>query len=179
MPQIDCESRRTGASDLAGCCVRLLEAAGSKHEDATLVADTLVESNLRGIDSHGVARLPHYLRRLKLGSINARPRLAMSDLGPATGRVDGDHGLGQLAMCRAAEEAVRLARSAGAGWVAVCNSSHCVPPHWQGRRRAHVGSPLGATRRWSRLVPEPPPTNDAFAKLRRYASAMFQVPVAK
>jgi ureidoglycolate dehydrogenase (NAD+) len=99
--------------------------AGLKEEDAALVARSLVESNLRGIDSHGVARLPHYLNRIRHGSIKPQPNIQVHKHAAALARVDGDHGMGQLAMQRATEEAILLARESGAGWVAVENSTHC------------------------------------------------------
>ena len=65
------------AEALKQFCRNLLAAAGLSHADAELVADSLVEANLRGIDSHGVARLPHYLARLAQGSIKPRPQMNM------------------------------------------------------------------------------------------------------
>jgi ureidoglycolate dehydrogenase (NAD+) len=99
--------------------------AGLKQADAALVSRSLVESNLRGIDSHGVARLPHYLNRIRHGSIKPQPNLQTHRHAPALARVDGDHGMGQLAMQRATDEAIALGRESGAGWVAVENSTHC------------------------------------------------------
>jgi ureidoglycolate dehydrogenase (NAD+) len=103
----------------------VLMAEGVPEAEAQYVAWHLVQANLRGTDSHGIARLPHYVRRLKLGSIVARPNITFQQQGPAVGTVDGDHGLGHLVMRRATEEAGRLADEACAGWVAVRNSSHC------------------------------------------------------
>lgn len=120
-------------------CAALLRAAGLGDEDAFLVARSLVEANLRGIDSHGVARLPHYLARIAKGSINPRPNLTTTRAAPSLARVDGDHGLGQLVMHRAAQEAIALAREAGAGWVAVSNSTHCGALDYYGLPIAHAG----------------------------------------
>jgi ureidoglycolate dehydrogenase (NAD+) len=117
----------------------LLKAAGLQEPAAQLVSDSLVESNLRGIDSHGLARLPHYLARIHAGSIEISPLIDMQQLAPATSLVDGGNGLGQLVMCQAADEAVRLARQAGAGWVAVRNSSHCGALSYYGLRIAEAG----------------------------------------
>jgi ureidoglycolate dehydrogenase (NAD+) len=120
-------------------CTTLLRVSGLRPDDAALVADSLVEANLRGIDSHGVARLPHYLRRLATGSINSRPMMDFVKLGPAAGRLDGDHGLGQLVMQRATQEAIALAKGAGAAWVSVCNSSHCGALDYYGLQIARTG----------------------------------------
>jgi ureidoglycolate dehydrogenase (NAD+) len=127
------------AEALKPFCRNLLTAAGLSHADAELVADSLVEANLRGIDSHGVARLPHYLRRLTQGSINPQPTMNLVKLGPAAGRLDGDHGLGQLVMQRATQEAIALTREAGAAWVSVCNSSHCGALDYYGLQIAREG----------------------------------------
>lgn len=120
---------------VSGCFVK----AGLEKDDATLVARSLVESNLRGIDSHGVARLPHYLNRIKHGSIQPKPKITVHQHAAALARVDGGHGMGQLAMHRATEEAIRLAREAGAGWVAVENSTHCGALAFYGLQIARAG----------------------------------------
>src|SRR5262245_50987328 len=127
------------ADVLRDLCTDLLVAAQLEPDHARLVADSLVEANLRGIDSHGVARLPHYLRRLAYGSIEPRPEMNFVRLGPAVGRLDGGHGLGQLVMQRATNEALALARQAGAGWVSVCHSSHCGALDYFGLQIARAG----------------------------------------
>ncbi len=139
MPQIQSESRIVSGERLLDFCRRLLMAAGVLSEDAQVVAESLVEANRRGVDSHGVARLPHYLERIGHGSINPQPRMQTTPLGPAVARVDGDHGLGQVVMNRATTEAIGLARQAGAGWVSVCNSSHCGALAYYGLRIARAG----------------------------------------
>jgi len=111
--------------DLLAVCEGILMHEGVPKADANYVAWHLVETNLRGTDSHGVARLPHYVRRLKEGSILAQPTISFEQRAPSLGLVDGGHGLGHLVMRRATEEAARLAETNGAGWVAVRNSSHC------------------------------------------------------
>lgn len=138
MAQIVSESILVQHEPLMAFVRRCLEHSGLSAADALLVAESLVESNLRGIDSHGVARLPHYLNRIRHGSINPRPNLAFSKLGAAAGRLDADHGLGQIAMARAAEEAITLARESGAGWVAVEKSSHCGALAYYGHQIARA-----------------------------------------
>jgi ureidoglycolate dehydrogenase (NAD+) len=139
MAQIVSDSVLVPSRPLRVFARRCLEHAGLSSEDARLVADSLVESNLRGIDSHGVARLPHYLNRIRHGSIVPRPHLVYTKLGAAVGRLDAGHGLGQIAMARAAGEAVALARESGAGWVAVENSSHCGALAYYGQQIAEAG----------------------------------------
>lgn len=98
---------------------------GLRQDDAEYVADYLVETTLRGTDSHGVARLGHYVRRLAAGSIRPKPAFKFEQRSTSTGVLDGDHGQGHLVVRAAADEAVRLAKGAGSGWVSVKNSSHC------------------------------------------------------
>lgn len=139
MPQIQVKSALFSADYLRSFCFQLLTRFDLKKEDAEAVSDSLVESNLRGIDSHGVARLPHYLERIRQKSINPRPEMQWEKLGAAVGRVDGDHGLGQLAMLDASDKAVGLARESGAGWVSICNSSHCGALAYYGLKIAEQG----------------------------------------
>jgi ureidoglycolate dehydrogenase (NAD+) len=138
MAQIVSESVLVPSEPLRVFVRQCLEHSGLSSGHAALVADSLVESNLRGIDSHGTARLPHYLNRIRHGSINPRPNLAYSKLGAAIGRLDADHGLGQISMARATDEAISLARESGAGWVAVENSSHCGALAYYGHRIAEA-----------------------------------------
>ncbi len=103
----------------------ILVKAGVPDADAKIVAEILVHANLRGVDSHGVLRLPHYIKRIKAGSINASPDIKIEDTGPSTAMVDGDDGLGHLVARVAMEKAITLARQKGVGMVGAINSSHC------------------------------------------------------
>jgi len=125
MAKITHDSVLVRQADLLALCRGILEANGLAAEDAGYVAWHLVETNLRGTDSHGVARLPHYVRRLQGGSILPKPVMRFEKRAPSLGVLDGGHGLGHLVMRRAAKEAASLAKANGAGWVAVNNSSHC------------------------------------------------------
>jgi ureidoglycolate dehydrogenase (NAD+) len=100
-------------------------ATGMSEADSARSAALLVQTSLWGIDSHGVARVPHYLNRLTRGSIVARPKLVFQSTGPATGNVDGGDGLGFVVCDFAMSHAVACARASGVGIVGVRNSSHC------------------------------------------------------
>jgi ureidoglycolate dehydrogenase (NAD+) len=113
------------AAKLTGFAAVCLEKLGLAASDAQLVARTLVESNLRGVDSHGIVRLPHYAARLRNGTVKARPRISVRRTGPSTALVEGDAGMGQLVAARAMQEAISLARETGVGAVSARNSSHC------------------------------------------------------
>jgi ureidoglycolate dehydrogenase (NAD+) len=115
---------------LAAFTAACLEQLGLRSEDARLVAETLVAANLRGVDSHGVVRLPHYATRLRNGSVKARPRITAQRSGPSAAVVEGDAGMGQLVAQRAMNEAIKLSRETGVGAVVARNSSHCGACAW-------------------------------------------------
>lgn len=98
--------------------------AGLPAEDARLAADTLVQADLWGHQSHGVLRLSWYVARLRSGVMQAvtRPEVVV-DAG-ALAVIDGHDGVGQVITARAAEEATRRAKAHGIGAVAVRNSNH-------------------------------------------------------
>jgi len=99
-------------------------AAGLSVGDASIVANCLLHANLSGVDSHGVVRLAHYLRRLKNGTIETAPNIQFERTASSLGIVDGGHGLGHVVTYRACTEAMALARESGMGAVAIRNSSH-------------------------------------------------------
>ncbi len=97
---------------------------GCSPEDATLATDVLLNADLRGIDSHGIARLSGYVRLWEAKRINVSPSVNVVHESPSTAVVDGDGGLGLVVAPRAMEIAIAKARNAGTGWVAVRNSNH-------------------------------------------------------
>lgn len=115
---------------LAAFSAACLEKLGLARGDARLVAETLVAANLRGVDSHGVVRLPHYAARLRNGTVKARPSISVRRTGPSAAVVEGDAGMGQLVAARAMQEAIALARENGVGAVVARNSSHCGACAW-------------------------------------------------
>lgn len=125
MAKIDHATVKIDAEKLLAVCKSVLCKQGVPEDDARYVAWHLVETNLRGTDSHGVARLPHYIRRLKAGSIKVEPQIGYESVSASLGLVDGDNGLGHLVTKRATEMAGDLAERTGAGWIAIKRSSHC------------------------------------------------------
>jgi len=121
------EAPRIAATALAAFIKRAFEAAGLRSEDAKVVADLMVEADLRGSDTHGVIRLPLYLRRLKAGGIKARADIRIVRERPATALVDGDNGIGHLVMRFAAMTAIEKAKGAGVAWVGARMSNHAGP----------------------------------------------------
>ncbi len=104
---------------------KALQKMGVPDEDALITARILVATDLRGVESHGVAHLaPFYIRRIKAGLINVKPNIKLFSRAPATAIMDGDRGLGFVVGYRAMMEAMRRAETTGAGFVAVRNSTH-------------------------------------------------------
>ena len=102
----------------------VFERIGCSTADAALAAKVLLMADLRGIDSHGVARLSGYVRLWEAGRINATPNIRVIHETPSTAVVDGDSGLGLVVAPRAMQVAIDKARVAGTGWVSVQNSNH-------------------------------------------------------
>jgi ureidoglycolate dehydrogenase (NAD+) len=118
------------AEKLASFSAACLEKLGLVAADARFVAQTLVAANLRGVDSHGVVRLPHYATRLRNGTVKARPSITVRRTAPSSAVVEGDAGMGQLVAARAMQEAISLARQSAVGAVVARNSSHCGACAW-------------------------------------------------
>jgi LDH2 family malate/lactate/ureidoglycolate dehydrogenase len=112
------------ADDLRTLVAGVFRARGTREAEATAVADALVWANLRGIDSHGVSRVPRYLELFDKGESVpdalpsvARPRAAIAI-------VDAHAAPGPVALNRAADEAVACARDCGVGWASVRGTVH-------------------------------------------------------
>jgi len=98
---------------------------GVPKEDALTCADILLESDRRGIESHGLNRLKHiYLDRIKEGVQNPVTKFEIVKDGPTTAVVDGHNGMGQVVSKRAMQMAIDKAKKLGMGMVAVRNSNH-------------------------------------------------------
>jgi L-2-hydroxycarboxylate dehydrogenase (NAD+) len=97
---------------------------GCSSDHADLATEVLLNADLRGIDSHGIARLSGYLRLWDAKRINASPVIKVVHETPSTAVVDGDGGLGLVVAPKAMEIAIEKAKNAGTGWVAVRNSNH-------------------------------------------------------
>jgi L-2-hydroxycarboxylate dehydrogenase (NAD+) len=109
---------------LKGSCAKLLQAVSVNKEDAEITADVITCAELRGIGSHGIARMPVYLKRVKMGLINAEPQIKIKNIYNAVALVDGDNGLGPVITVRAMKKAIEMASSEGVGMVGVKNSNH-------------------------------------------------------
>lgn len=102
----------------------ILRANGMQEESARLSADVLLAADLRGIDSHGVARLSGYVRLKEKGRANFNPTWKIIHETPSTATLDADSGLGLTSAQEAMRIAIQKATQCGTGWVSVCNSNH-------------------------------------------------------
>ena len=94
------------------------------ESDAKQAAEVLAKSDLRGIDSHGVARLHTYFDLLTMGKINPKPNIKIVREKFSVATVDGDNGLGLVVGPKANEIAMEKAERYGSGWVSVCHTNH-------------------------------------------------------
>ncbi|HQW84411.1 MAG TPA: Ldh family oxidoreductase, partial [Ferruginibacter sp.] len=97
---------------------------GCNDSDAETAANSLLSADLRGVDSHGVARLSGYIRLWEAERVNAKPTLKIVHETLSTAVVDGDRGLGLVVAPFAMQVAINKAKNAGTGWVSVKNSNH-------------------------------------------------------
>lgn len=109
---------------LKNFAISIFEKIGCSPEHARLAATVLIEADIRGIDSHGLARLSGYVRLWEAGRINSTPDITVVHETPSTAVIDGDGGLGLVVTPFAMDVAIRKARQYGTGWVAVRNSNH-------------------------------------------------------
>jgi LDH2 family malate/lactate/ureidoglycolate dehydrogenase len=112
------------AEELLAFCRETFIKAGLDEPGADLVSRSLIEADLRGISTHGVVRLWLYEKRVRAGLIRPHPHMRCERTGPATARLYGAHGAGQVVGTRAMTEAITLARETGVGCVAATESNH-------------------------------------------------------
>src|SRR3954470_13167836 len=102
---------------------RVLAAHGVPDADAGVVANCLVSADLRGVDTHGLCRLPIYLERVRAGVINPKPSLNLKKATPVAASLDGENGFGFVIGMRAMTEAIAMAREFGIGVVSARRST--------------------------------------------------------
>lgn len=115
---------RVGAPALESFLIEVFRRVGLDEGDARVCAESLVQTNLWGKDSHGVLRAPHYVRRLQSGALNPRPSITTIHGGAALEVLDGDDGPGHVVGRAAMLRAIAMAAEEGVGVVGVRRSSH-------------------------------------------------------
>ena len=98
--------------------------AGVKPDDADLVSDVLVGADLRGVRSHGAARLSYFIVRLEKGTLNLNPKMDIKMNTKTTGLLDAEDGIGIIAANKAMQKSLEIAEEYGTGFIGVANSSH-------------------------------------------------------
>jgi L-2-hydroxycarboxylate dehydrogenase (NAD+) len=118
------DGRRVSAQTLRVLCESVFEKMGLSKTDAGITADVLISADLRGIDSHGVARLGFYLDGLRQGVMKSRSEAQIVTESRALAVIDAGGGMGHPVSYRAMEKAIQKALDLGVGFVAVRNSNH-------------------------------------------------------
>lgn len=104
--------------------ISIFEKIGCPADQARSAAEVLLSADLRGVDSHGVARLSGYVRLWETKRVNALPDIKVIHQTPSTAVIDGDSGLGLVVAPIAMNIAIEKAKQVGTGWVSVQNSNH-------------------------------------------------------
>lgn len=118
------EKKRVPWRDLHKFVTDVFESAELPPDDAVKEADCLVWANLRGVDSHGVLRIPWYLHNIAMGIMNPRPRITVVKETPSTTLIDADRALGPVVTVSAVDRAVQKAHCTGIGLTLIRNHTH-------------------------------------------------------
>ena len=116
--------------DALNYATSLLQAHGVHQSNANLIAQCLVAGDLRGIDTHGINRLPSYMARVRAGVLDAIATPEIKQVTPAVAQVDGRNGFGFLAAAAGIDKAVEMAQVFGIGMVSVKHSNHFGMSAW-------------------------------------------------
>ena len=109
---------------------KILIGNGVSHSNATIVARCLVEADLRGVDTHGMNRIPSYMARIRQGVLDPKASPTLRQVTPAVAQVDGHNGFGFLAAHMGMAAAIRMAQDVGIGMVSVKHSNHFGMSAW-------------------------------------------------
>jgi LDH2 family malate/lactate/ureidoglycolate dehydrogenase len=112
------------ADPLRAFCTDLFVGQGIPREEAHIIADSLVEANLTGVDSHGVSRMGIYLKRLQEKMVNIKAQIKLISDYPAAAAIDGCNSMGAAISVQAMEIAITKAKATGCAFVTVNNSNH-------------------------------------------------------
>ncbi len=119
------QSFKVAAESLSNYVTAIFQAAGCSEANARDMAECLVQTNLWGIDSHGVLRTPEYLKRFQNGAMNTRPNIRTLQSGGSLEVMDADNAAGYVAGRAAMARAIELAQTGNIAAVGIINSNHC------------------------------------------------------
>ncbi|KAF7595346.1 hypothetical protein BBP40_006339, partial [Aspergillus hancockii] len=108
----------------------ILTANGVPASNATLISKCLVQADLRGVDTHGINRIPSYMERIRQGVLDARASPTLTQITPVVAQVDGQNGFGFLAAHMGMARAIEMASEFGIGFVSVKHSNHFGMSAW-------------------------------------------------
>ena len=135
----DSKSHVIPSADLQRFASALFAAAGVAPPMADEWAKSLVWANLRGVDSHGVLRIPGYIERLKTKAINPAPDMRVEQRSGAIAILEADRAPGAVAMAMAMDEAIARAREIHVGWCAARNITHAGAVGYFALQAANAG----------------------------------------
>jgi len=116
---------KVSAESLSKFVTGIFQSAGCSEDGARDMAECLVQTNLWGIDSHGVLRTPEYLARFQNGAMNNQPQIRTLKSGAGLEVLDADNGAGYVAGRAAMSRAIELAKTGNIAAVGIINSNHC------------------------------------------------------
>ncbi|KAL2198132.1 Malate/L-lactate dehydrogenase [Corynascus similis CBS 632.67] len=119
--------------------VALLKASGVSQKNAEITARGLVQADLRGVESHGINRIPSYLSRIRNGVLDPKANPTLTQITPVVAQVNGNNGFGFPAAHLAMETAISMAQSFGIGMVSVKHSNHFGMSAWIVRQAVDAG----------------------------------------
>ncbi|KAK3381941.1 Malate/L-lactate dehydrogenase [Podospora didyma] len=125
--------------DAQSFVVAMLEASGVSAKNAGIIAQGLVQADLRGVESHGINRIPSYLARVRGGVLDPKAEPTLSQVTPVVAQVDGHNGFGFLAAHFAMDTAISMAQTFGIGMVSVKHSNHFGMSAWIVRQAVEAG----------------------------------------
>ncbi|KAK3942628.1 hypothetical protein QBC46DRAFT_69365 [Diplogelasinospora grovesii] len=130
---------RVAPEDAQAFVVALLEASGVSKQNSEIVARGLVQADLRGVESHGINRIPSYLARVRNGVLDPKAEPTLTQVTPVVAQVDGHNGFGFPAARTGMDAAISMARTFGIGMVSVKHSNHFGMSAWIVRQAVDAG----------------------------------------
>jgi len=118
------DSRRVPFEDLKNFCKEAYRKAGVPEAEAEIVADLLIRSDLRGVETHGVTRLPIYIQRLQKGYVRKECKITVVKQRGPTAFLEAHGSMGHVVAYKSMEKAIQKAEGHGLGWVSVKDSGH-------------------------------------------------------
>ncbi|OCL15210.1 putative malate/L-lactate dehydrogenase [Glonium stellatum] len=121
---------RVTASDARTFVQAILTGNGVPQDNAAIVASCLVAADLRGVDTHGINRIPSYMARIRQGVLDPKASPTIQQITPVVGQVDGHNGFGFLAAHLGISAAIKMAQEMGMGMVSIKHSNHLGMSAW-------------------------------------------------